>query len=326
VARIGAVAVEDEGVYSGVIVFESDLGRFEYRPKLSERPPAYDAEFIAETIKSDVEEIEGRLDAIGISMFGQIEGTSVTAVPRPDWPAKMEPLDFAKLFSGARAGVPVKVGHDSATSALAEYRAFQLHRNRSPGHFVRVRVGAGVGVGTLIPLGDPSRRRARVREGDHPEAGHCKVIRCEGDNNVMFTCPRHTEGCVEGAISEEAILARCGVASLNDIDADDPVWVFVADYIAQLCDAITNLIRPELIVVSGRTMVDKKKDPRKELFHKIRHAFARKNGGYPHYRTMDRPDYISEPLCDTRYASLLGVAELARRGVFPTVERIRLTS
>jgi predicted NBD/HSP70 family sugar kinase len=237
----------------------------------------------------------------------------------------MKPLNFEKLLSGTRPGVPVKVGHDSATSALAEYRAFQLQRNRSPGHFVRVRVGAGVGVGTLIPLGGRSSRRARVREGDHPEAGHCKVTRCQGDE-VMFTCPRHPDGCVEGAASEEAILARCGVASLNDIDADDPVWVFVADYIAQLCDAITNLIRPELIVVSGRTMVDKNKDPRKELFHKIRHAFAKNNGGYPHYRTMDQPDYISEPLCDTRYASLLGVAQLALRAAFPTVEHLRLAS
>ena len=327
-ARIGVAAVEDEGIHVGVALADkASLTKLEDRPKLYQRPGSYNAKFIAKTVKGRLEEIDGPLDAIGISMFGQIEGTSVTGVPRPDWPTKMKPLDFAELFSGTRwAGLPLKVAHDSTTSALAEYRAFQLHKNRSPGYFVRVRVGTGVGVGTLIPLGEETTRRARARIGDHPEAGHCKVTRCQGDDKIAFTCPRHPEGCVEGAISERAILMRCGVDSLNKIGPRDPVWEFVADYLGQLCDHITNLIRPELIVISGGTMVDKNKEPRHELFDQIRAAFEEKNGGYPHYKTMTASDYISEPECDPEYAGFLGVAELGRRELFQKVERIRIAS
>jgi hypothetical protein len=119
------------------------LERLESRPKLYARPvTGYEASFIGETVRSGIEKLDGRLEAIGISMFGQIEGSSVTGVPRSDWPEKMEPLDFARLFCGERwDGVRVTVGHDSTTSALAEYRTFQLQKRRSPGF--RARPGRG---------------------------------------------------------------------------------------------------------------------------------------------------------------------------------------
>lgn len=316
-ARIGAVAVEDEGVYvAAAHCDEIRVKGFESKPKLYERPKRYDRDFIAEWVGKGLAQLGRRFDAVGVSMFGQIEGQRVTAVPRADWPDKFAELNFETVCRDAVGTDEVYVIHDSTASAVGEYRALQLRKKLSPLSFVRIRVGTGVGVGTLETFSKGAT--ARERAGDHPESGHCIVPRPASDREFVGTCRRHGD-CIEGLISEAAILKRGGAASLSALDEDDPVWILVADYLGSLCVILTNCHRPDMIVISGRTMIDKA-GPRTKLFAKIRDAFKVKNHNYPNYRNMRRADYISEPFLydPPALASLLGAAIIARREIAPS--------
>ena len=230
---------------------------------------------------------DGTIRCIGISMFGLIdlENDCLRAVPRPDWlgaqPAPTKDgiappvIDFRTLFKG----FPVRlyVGHDSSTAAVGEWwKLKQINASFAPALFVRVRVGIGVGVAVV-------GRNGVERVGrSHLEAGHLPVVRRDGD--PRGTCVMHSKekwDCIEGVASEQAILARCkGARRLIDIPSNHVVWNAVADYMAQLCVAITTLIAPDMIVIGGRTMIDGADRPRTQVLEKIQDTFQHMRGHY----------------------------------------------
>jgi fructokinase len=293
------------------------------------RPQAgYRKQFIETTLQEHFERlINGgqELDAIGVSMFGLIddEVTSLVKVPRPDWLDGLNTtINFGELPAKiGRKNIPVRLVHDSTASTVGEYLEMEERERRAgggfhPRGFVRIRVGTGVGVGRLV-LGGRYESTGRV----HPEAGHIHVVQHRDDwfTEQDRTCQAHKNRvCLEGLLSEQAMLARCGVDSLSAIKENDQVWDIVASYLAQLCATITDLIAPDMIVIGGRTMFDRHNQPRRELFKKIHKAFELWIGGYPRYRQTDKPkEYIRPSVVHYQaYASLVGVAELTRREYF----------
>jgi predicted NBD/HSP70 family sugar kinase len=272
-----------------------------------------------------------KIIGLGVSMFGLIDlrEKQLLEVPRHDWRAaqpSLLPFDFKTVFEG----FPVYVGHDSSTSAVGEWCEMKRRYGRGfePAAFVRIRIGAGVGVGCV-------NQNGTVRAGrSHPEAGHLPVIRRESDRRG--TCRAHSKeqrDCIEGLLSEKAILARCGAQWLSKIPSNHMVWGTAAEYLAQLCVAITTLIAPDMIVIGGRTMIDGRHRFREPVLRKIQDAFqqmigeemidGRMVGGYPRYeQTMDVNQYIcpSVAVPNPASASLLGVAELARREFFRVIK------
>jgi predicted NBD/HSP70 family sugar kinase len=329
--KIGAASVEDAGIFFAVAVADdAGLAKWEITPHLwpwsgDVMTGRYSRRIIAEMIDTwfdDKVGANGGLAAVGISMFGLLklgEGT-VTATPRPDW---LEPgdtqLDFRALFPAARWGeMPVVVGHDATTAALGEYQELCVNRKTAPLGFANVRVGAGIGVGIL---GDIGRARGVPRFGQvNVESGHIAVAPHPADKFEDFTCVPHSNKkypCLEGRISEKAMLLRCKVGSLAEIENDNDVWEIVADYLSQLCVVLTDIIGPDVIVLGGRTMFDRNRKPRARLFKRVREIFADRVNLYPRHELMaDTKEYIRAALLPEGYASLMGAAEIARQVVF----------
>jgi predicted NBD/HSP70 family sugar kinase len=323
VDRIGVAAVEDDGIYFTVVEVDENAVRQVGKVVDAVRRPTkgFSRPFILSAIRNHFRGMvaDGEIACLGISMFGLInrqEHTAVDEIPRHDWipekPGKADTrgdalpvLDFRELFDG----VPIYVSHDSSAAAVGEWLGLKQRREGfSPGLFVRIRVGAGVGVGCV--QNDGTERVG----GSHPELGHLITMRRANDRRG--TCRAHSKkewDCIEGLVSEKAILERQGggVAGLIDIDPDDSVWDGVAAYLARLCVAITMQDAPDEIVIGGRTIIG-----RRELLEKIQGTFMAMIGGYPRYeQTRDVKRYIRASIAQPNPASvgLLGAAELARQ-------------
>ena len=328
---IGAVAVEDEGIFFGVTeAGKAGLIGWKIAPQLCPWPGdaegvRYSPEIIESMIRLWFEDKTAtKLAAIGISTFGlvRLHDEILVDVPRSDWgnPGEVT-LDFRAFFPAARWGdIPIAVSHDTEAGALGEYQQllFRDPDRPRPMGFAYVRAGAGVGIGLL---GDMGSVRGVPRFGRvNAEAGHVAVAVHPRDHftKADFTCTRHQQyGCLEGRISEKALARRCKVRSLDEIPDDDPVWDIVADYLAQLCVIITGVIAPDFIVLGGRTMFDRNKKAREGLFAGVRTIFRDRLNGYPHHELMiDLKEYIREGLIAEGYASLIGVAEIARQRLF----------
>jgi predicted NBD/HSP70 family sugar kinase len=319
--RIGVAAVEDDGIYFTLAdADEEAVRRVAKKIDAVPRPAKGYRLFILSEIRKHFGGMvaDRKIDYLGISMFGLInrqDHITVDEIPRHDWlPEKSTKarkgapaapvLDFRELF----VGVPIHVSHDSSAAAVGEWLGLKERRGASPGPLVRIRVGAGVGVGCV-------RAGSEQVGGSYPELGHLITMRRGTDRRG--TCRAHSKeewDCIEGLVSEKAILERCArAARLADIDADDPVWDGVAAYLAELTVAITMLDAPEEIVVGGRTMVG-----RGELLRKIQDTFTRMIASYPRYeQTGDVETYIHASVAEPNPASvsLLGAADLARQAL-----------
>ena len=142
----------------------------------------------------------GALTALGVGSFGPVD-------PRPDSPtwghitttpkAGWRHTDFAGRL-GRALGAPVGFDTDTNAAALGEGAlgaAKGLHT------FVYLTIGTGVGGGALVG-------GERIHGLLHPEMGHMKLPRAEGDD-FEGACPFHGD-CLEGMISGPALHARAG--------------------------------------------------------------------------------------------------------------------
>jgi predicted NBD/HSP70 family sugar kinase len=93
--------------------------------------------------------------------------------------------------------------------------------------------------------------------------------------------------CIEGLLSEKALLERCGERQLVDVPSDHVVWKTVAEYLGRyLCIAITTLIAPDIIVIGGWTMIDGDGKFRRPVMQGTREAFRTAIGDYPRYEQL----------------------------------------
>jgi fructokinase len=180
------------------------------------------------------------LDALGIASFGPIdlnrgsvEHATILDTPKDGWAG-------AKVGAALTAGLrcPWSIDTDVNAAALAEFR-----RGSAVGcaSVCYVTVGTGVGGGLVIE-GRP------VHGALHPELGHIRLRRAEGDRFAGI-CRFHAD-CVEGLVSGPAIAARFAEQA-EMIPDEHPGWAHVAFDLGQLAASIFLTTSAERIVLGG---------------------------------------------------------------------------
>lgn len=234
--------------------------------------------------------------ALGIPSFGPVgidraapDWGQITATTKPGWSG----TDIAPRLA-ARYGVPVGFDTDVVGAALAEAR---WGAARGLADLAYVTMGTGVGVG-LIAGGMP------LSGLTHAELGHIRPRRLAGD---VFPgmCSFHGD-CVEGLASGPAIAARAGKPG-DQLAADDPAWVPVADAIAQLCHTLVLTGVPRRIVFGGGVAVGTP-----HLLPRVRAALAESLGSYGNLALLGDLDAFIVPAALGDRAGPLGAILLGQ--------------
>jgi fructokinase len=178
--------------------------------------------------------------ALGVASFGPIalddrhgRRGRMLPNPKPGWSS----ADILTPLSAALP-VPAMLHTDVTAAALAEGR---WGAAQGLNDFVYVTIGTGIGMG-IVTGGRPVSGRM------HPEAGHIHVRRPAGDP-FPGVCPFHGD-CLEGLASGPAIAARAGRGG-QELASDDPVWLPVADALAEAFAILLLTLSCERIVVGG---------------------------------------------------------------------------
>jgi fructokinase len=263
----------------------------------------------AETIGAVVAHLErrrGELRAVGVASFGPLDldrrSTDygrVTRTPKPGW----EGADLIGPLKGA-LGVPVALDTDVNGAALAEAR---WGAARHLDTFAYVTVGTGVGGGALCAGTLLSGPR-------HPEMGHMRLPRRDGDPLERGACPFHAD-CWEGWAAKLAIERRWG-AGVRASDLGDRDLELIAHYIAAGVVNIIRVLSPQRVVLGGGIVLGDGGSHRERLLALVHAQAAELLGGYPSYPELaehiDRHVVAAALGAD---AGLLGGIELARREV-----------
>ena len=207
------------------------------------------------------------IEALGIASFGPLQLDSgqadyghIISTVKPGW----DGADVLGTLQGA-LGCPAKIHTDVTGAALAEGAfgaAMGCH------DFVYITVGTGIGMGIIV-AGQP------VVAALHPEAGHLRVRRMEGDK-FGGVCSYH-EDCLEGLASGPAIAERARMKG-EDVKDDDPIWQPVIDALAEGCSSLFLTLATERIVLGGGVI-----NQRHWMVEEIAFRTADKLGGYLPY-------------------------------------------
>jgi fructokinase len=183
------------------------------------------------------------LAAVGLASFGPLDLDPaspttgwITDTTKPGWSR----VDIAGAFRRALA-VPVAIDTDVNGAALGESR-WGAGAGFDP--IVYVTVGTGIGGGAVVG-------GRRLHGLVHPEMGHMRIPRDPSDR-FAGACPFHG-GCLEGLASGAAIRERRGAPG-EALAIDDPVWAFVARYLALGLVNIIVVLSPQRIIVGGGVM------------------------------------------------------------------------
>lgn len=207
------------------------------------------------------------IEALGIASFGPLQLDSgqadyghVIATVKPGW-------DGADVLGTLQRALdcPAKIHTDVTGAALAE-GAFGAAAGCQD--FAYITIGTGIGVGIIV-AGQP------VVASLHPEAGHIRVRRMEGDA-FGGVCSYH-EDCLEGLASGPAIATRAKQPG-REVSDDSPVWVPVIDALAEGCSTLFFTLASERIILGGGVI-----NQRHWLVEEIGFRTAAKLGGYLPY-------------------------------------------
>lgn len=182
----------------------------------------------------------GRPEALGIGCFGPVEldrrsplWGRVTSTPKPGWEgaAVARPL-------GEALGLEAAFDTDVNAAAAGEGR---WGAGRGLDDFIYLTVGTGIGGGVV------SGGRL-VHGASHPELGHLKPARVEGDS-FPGSCPYHGP-CLEGLASGPALAARWGRRA-EELPEDHPAWELEAAYLARAFASFACALSPRRVILGG---------------------------------------------------------------------------
>lgn len=248
----------------------------------------------------------GELTALGVGSFGPVD-------PRPDSPAwgyitttpkeGWQHTDFAGSI-GRALDVPVGFDTDTNAAALGEGAlgaAKGLHT------FAYLTIGTGIGGGALVG-------GIRIHGLLHPEMGHMRLPRAEGDT-FEGICPFHRD-CLEGMASGPALYARAG-GPPDCLPADHEIWSNIVHYLSAALVNITCVLSPQRIILGGGVM------RQRHLFPRIRRRVRNLLADY-----LQSPEIVSHPetfivppgLGDD--AGVVGALALARHAAGQDIGRI----
>ena len=182
----------------------------------------------------------GDIAALGVGSFGPLgldpalpDFGLITNTPKPGWSGTDVLGALNQHFD-----VPIGFDTDVAGAALAEYR---WGAARGACVVVYITIGTGVGAGVLV--------EGKIVHGlVHPEAGHVRLRR-RADDDFAGNCGFHGD-CLEGLVSGPAIMARTGRPA-HFIGDDDPIWVVVADNIAEFTTMLLLTLSADRIIIGG---------------------------------------------------------------------------
>jgi fructokinase len=178
--------------------------------------------------------------AVGIAAFGPVDLSPhsptwghITTTPKEGW----QHVDIAGELRRA-FHVPVGIDTDVNGALLGEVR---WGAARGLEDAVYLTVGTGIGGGAMVG--------GRLLHGLlHPEMGHLRVPRIQGDSYKGF-CSFHQD-CWEGLASGSAIEGRWG-ARAETLPADHPAWAMEAQYLALGLVNIVVTLSPKRIIMGG---------------------------------------------------------------------------
>jgi fructokinase len=186
---------------------------------------------------------EGGIAALGIASFGPIrldpaaaDHGCMLATPKPGW--RGAPV-AATLTAGL--DIPWRIDTDVNGAALAEW---QWGAGQGCDSICYVTVGTGVGGGLVI-------NGAPVHGAMHPELGHLRLRRADGDS-FPGTCAFHRD-CIEGLVAGPALARRLGGDPAQIVDGD-PRWSAVASDLAELAGAVLLVTSAQRILFGGGVM------------------------------------------------------------------------
>lgn len=273
-----------------------------------------------------------RLDAVAIASYGAIDTIRAYFLRTPSDGEFSNPdrLDFRAALRDVIGEAELVIENDATAAAVGEYHwgAGQASKFLPRSAFAYIWISRGVNAGMVLdgyPLG------VRFR----PETGHMLVSELKGkelhDPIPRGSCSAH-DNCISGMAGTKTILRRLK-------DPRIPLGKAVllsADYVAQLCAAISLVVAPSQIVLGGRQMTQDWSDeiadlikangaPQsfdwgESLFKAVKDRYPLHLQAFP-FHPAD--DYSNEPIVKAQrgiLAPLLGVAEIARRRIQPDIQ------
>lgn len=239
--------------------------------------------------------------ALGIASFGPLDLNKksdtygyVMDTPKKGW----QRVDFVSPFKET-FGIPMAFDTDVNGAALGEV----MHgAGRGLDSLCYITVGTGIGVGIYSG--------GKLLHGLlHPEAGHMKVTRMEGDTFEGICKAHQREGnmvCCEGFACGPAIEKRWGMKAEYLMDRPE-AWEMEAHYISQLVSDLVLTVSPEKIVLGGGVM------HQEVLFPLIRKKVQEQINHYIRMPQLEEgiERYIVPPALGD-HAGLIGAIELGR--------------
>lgn len=221
----------------------------------------------------------GEVSGFGLAAFGPLELDRASPqyghalqTPKVGW----SNFDLRGVLA-RQFGKPVGFDTDVNAAGLAELRWTGLTPQTCLAY---VTVGTGIGVSVVM-------NGAPLVGMTHAEIGHVCLRRHDADAGFAGVCRFHGD-CLEGLASGPAIVARIG-RSLEEIDADHPIWQIEADYLGQLCALLVNTVAPHQILLGGGVMQQQRLFP--AIAERMRHWL----GGYCQRAEILSAEYVRPP-------------------------------
>ncbi|MGP6138976.1 ROK family protein [Jeotgalibaca sp. A127] len=247
-----------------------------------------------ETIKEVIDFFKDySLKGIGLGSFGPADinkGSStygyITNTPKLSW----NMYDIVGNLERA-LNVPIYFTTDVNAACYGEYVKGNAQGTKSCVYFT---VGTGVGAGA-INAGE------FIQGFGHPEMGHM-IVKQHHSDTYEGNCPFH-KNCLEGLAAGPTIEDRLGIKG-EQIEENNPVWDYIADYLAQAAYNTTLFLSPQVIIFGGGVM------NQPYLLDKIKANFKELMNDY--VATPDLNAYILQPELKDN-AGTIGCLALAKK-------------